>query len=116
MSPLLLILFISHRLFSFVYAKTFNSFFFYSHRHHHYIEIKSRYQFENRKKNNTKTKKCTDEKQTIDGVMEVGLEDVVVEVSSAKKGILPSKYLTICRLARGLLNEFQSIIKNIEKK
>jgi hypothetical protein len=38
--------------------------------------------------------------------MEVGLADVDVEVSFDNNIILPSKYLSICRPARGLLNEF----------
>jgi hypothetical protein len=45
--------------------------------------------------------------------MEVGLEEdavVVTEVSSPNDGILPSKYWSITRVARGLLTETQLII------
>jgi hypothetical protein len=82
-----------------------------------YLKIKVLIQ---RLKNNTKINKCRGEKQIVDGVIEVelgdvvvevglgdvvaevGLGDVVAEVSFAKNGILPSKYWSICRLARGL--------------
>jgi hypothetical protein len=62
------------------------------------------------RRNSASAKKCADEKQRVDGVMEVELADVGTEVSFAKNIILPSKYLSICRAARGLLNKSQLIV------
>ncbi len=51
--------------------------------------------------------KCKYERETLGGANEVGAVEfwVIIEVSFANDAILPSKYLSNCKLANGLLRK-----------